>query len=156
MANHRHQSSLEGVLDFSIPLSLTPQQHESARNLVIRLVRHYGLEKTVRKGYRPAALIQATLEHVTSPDTFMTFFLSYIYEDLCSDEGHSIDSDITQALVFFEGFSSWEPKQIHKLHEGLEKFAEYIVENFLLPRSLFPYLYIFLISSEYVLIRNRS
>jgi hypothetical protein len=137
MANHRHQSSLEGVLDFSIPLSLTPQQHESARNLVIRLVRHYGLEKTVRKGYRPAALIQATLEHVTSPDTFMTFFLSYIYEDLCSDEGHAVvgDSDITHALVFFEGFSSWEPEQIHKLHEGLEKFAEYIVENFLLPRS---------------------
>ncbi|KAJ5542992.1 hypothetical protein N7535_005416 [Penicillium sp. DV-2018c] len=133
MATHRHQSSLEGVLDFSIPLSLTPQQHESARNLVIMLVRHYGTEKTVRKGYRPAALIKATLEHVKSPDTFMTFFLSYIYEDLCSDEGHAVDSDITQALVFFEGFSSWESEQIKQLHEGLEKFAEYIVENFLFP-----------------------
>ncbi|CAG8139265.1 unnamed protein product [Penicillium olsonii] len=133
MATHRHQSSLEGVLDFSMPLALTPQQHESARNLVIRFVRHYGPEKTVRKGYRPAALIQATLEHVTSPDTFMTFFLSYIYEDLCSDEGHAVDSDITHALVFFEGFSSWEPEQINKLHRGLEKFAEYVVENFLLP-----------------------
>ncbi|KAJ5674365.1 uncharacterized protein N7477_004299 [Penicillium maclennaniae] len=124
MATHRHQSSLEGVLDFSIPLSLTPQQHKSARSLVIRLVRHYGPEKTVRKGYRPAALIQATLEHVTSPDTFMTFFLSYIYEDLCSEEGHTVNIDITHAL---------EPEQINKLHEGLEKFAEYIVENFLLP-----------------------
>ncbi|KAJ5201644.1 uncharacterized protein N7498_006307 [Penicillium cinerascens] len=129
----RHQSSLEGVLDLSIPLSLTPQQHESARNLVIRLVRHYGPEKTVRNGYRPAALIQATLEHVTSPDTFMTFFLSYIYEYLCSDEGHTVNSDITHALVFFEGFSSWEPEQINKLYESLEKFAEYIVANFLLP-----------------------
>jgi hypothetical protein len=156
MATHRHQSSLEGVLDFSIPLPLTPQQHESARNLVIRLVRHYGSEKTVRKGYRPAALIQATLEHVTSPDTFMTFFLTYIYEDLHSDERHAVDSDITHALVFFEGFSSWEPEQINKLHEGLEKFAEYIVENFFLPRSLIPYIYICLISSGYMLIRNRS
>lgn len=156
MATHRHQSSLEGVLDFSIPLSLTPQQHESARNLVVRLVRHYGSEKTVRKGYRPAALIQATLEHVTSLDTFMAFFLTYIYEDLHSDERHAVDSDITRALVFFEGFSSWEPEQINKLHEGLEKFAEYIVENFLLPRSLIPYIYICLISSVYMLIRNRS
>ncbi|KAJ5853193.1 hypothetical protein N7534_005736 [Penicillium rubens] len=133
MATHRHQSSLEGVLDFSIPLSLTPQQHESARNLVITLVQHYGSEKTGRKGYRPAALIQATLEHVTSPDTFMTFFLTYIYEDLRSDEGHAVDSEITHALVFFEGFSSWEPEQINKLHGVLEKFAEFIVENFLLP-----------------------
>lgn len=122
---------------------------------MIRLVRHYGPEKTVRKGYRPAALIQATLGHVTSPDTFMTFFLSYIYEELCSEEGHAVDIDITHALVFFEGFSSWEPEQINKLHEGLEKFAEYIVENFLLPRSSIPYLYIWT-SSEYMLIRNCS
>ncbi|KAJ5254038.1 hypothetical protein N7524_011218 [Penicillium chrysogenum] len=114
---------------------LIPQQHESARNLVIMLVRHYGSEKTVGKGYRPAALIQATPEHVPSPDTFMTFFLSYIYEDLRSDEGHVVDSDITHALAFFEGFFSWEPEQINKLHEGLEKFAEYIVGNFLLPLS---------------------
>ncbi|KGO73856.1 hypothetical protein PITC_035720 [Penicillium italicum] len=111
----------------------SPSPHESARDLVISLVRHYGSEKTVRKGYRPAALIQATLEHVTSPDTFTAFFLSYIYEDLRSDEGHAFDSDITHALIFFEGFSSWEPEQIDKLHEGLEKFAEYLVENFLLP-----------------------
>ncbi|KAJ5677682.1 uncharacterized protein N7477_003315 [Penicillium maclennaniae] len=133
MATHRHQSSLEGVLDFSVPLSLTREQHESARNLVIRLVRHYGSEKTVRKGYRPAALIQATLEHVTSPDTFMTFFLSYVYEDLCSDVENGVDFDITHALVFFERFSLWIPERINKLHEGLENFAEYIVENFLLP-----------------------
>lgn len=156
MATHRYHSSLEGVLDFSIPLSLTTQQHESARNLVIRFVRHYGSEKTIRKGYRPAALIQATLDHVKSPDTFMTFFLSYIYKVLRSDEGHAVDSDITHALVFFEGFSSWEPEQISKLHEGLESFAEYLVENFLLPRSLIPYIYVCLISSEYILIRNCS
>lgn len=85
----------------------------------------------------------------------MTFFLSYIYEELCSEEGHAVDIDITHALVFFEGFSSWEPEQINKLHEGLEKFAEYIVENFLLPRSSIPYLYIWT-SSEYMLIRNCS
>lgn len=71
----------------------------------------------------------------------MTFFLLYIYEDLCSDDGHPVDSDITHALVIFEGFSSWEPEQINKLHEGLEKVAEYVVENFLLPRSKIPYIY---------------
>ncbi|KAJ5938322.1 hypothetical protein N7466_001456 [Penicillium verhagenii] len=133
MARHRHQASLEGVLDFSVPFSLTPQQHETARNLVTRLIRHYGPEKTVRKGYRPAALVQAILEHVASPDTFMTFFISYIYEALCSDEGHAAESDITHPLLYLEGFSLWEPEKIKMLDGGLEKFAEYIVENFLLP-----------------------
>lgn len=42
------------------------------------------------EGYRPATLIQATLEHVASPDTFMTFFLSYIYDDLNLEEGSTV------------------------------------------------------------------
>ncbi|KAJ5200406.1 hypothetical protein N7472_005610, partial [Penicillium cf. griseofulvum] len=111
----------EPVEEWIIP---DASSHKLARNLVITLVRHYGSEKTVRKGYRPTALIQATLEHVTSPDTFITFFLTYIYKDLRFDEGHAVDSNITHAL---------EPEQINKLHGGLEKFAKYIVENFLLP-----------------------
>ncbi|KAJ5722038.1 hypothetical protein N7488_000073 [Penicillium malachiteum] len=104
MATHRHQSSLEGVLDFSVPFSLTPQQHRSARDLVIRLVQNYGPEKALRKGYRPAALIQATLEHVASPDTFITFFLSYIYDDLVLGGGSTDDSDITPALSYLMDF----------------------------------------------------
>ena len=135
MTTHLHQSSLEGVLDFSLPFSLTSEQHESARNLVIGLTQHYGPERTVRKGYRPATLIQATLEHVASPDTFMTFFLSYVFDVLCPKEGTTTDSDITHILSYFEGFSSWDSEQINKLHEGLEKFGDYIIENFLLPRK---------------------
>ncbi|KAI3277925.1 hypothetical protein DTO003C3_9961 [Penicillium roqueforti] len=46
-----------------------------------------------------AEIIQATLEHVTSPDPSMIFFLTYTYEDLRSDEGHAVDSDITHALL---------------------------------------------------------
>ncbi|KAI3129612.1 hypothetical protein CBS147330_5242 [Penicillium roqueforti] len=80
-----------------------------------------------------AEIIQATLEHVTSPDTFMTFFLTYTYEDLRSDEGHAVDSDITHALVFFEGFSSWEPEQINKLHGGLEKLLSISLKFFSFP-----------------------
>ncbi len=75
----------------------------------------------------------------------MTFFLLYIYEDLCSDERYAVDSDITHALVFFEGFSLWETELIRKLHKGLEKFAGYIVDNFLLPCSLISYLLIYIL-----------
>jgi hypothetical protein len=120
--------------DFSIALSLTPQQLELARNLVIRLVWHYDPEQAVRKGYKPAALIQATLQYVASPDTFLTFFLSYIYEALFSNEQYAVDFDINHTISYLDGFASWDSERIQNLNEALEKFAEYIVDNFLLPR----------------------
>ncbi|KAL2382611.1 hypothetical protein RJ035_006036 [Blastomyces gilchristii] len=136
MALHRHQSSLEKVLDFSQPFSLTPQQHQAATTLFRYLIQHYGLEQTIQPGYKPAALIQATFEHVTSKDAFLLFFFSHIYENLCSGVANPIDSDITVALSFFDGFSSWDQNQKQNADGAIESFAEYIVENFLLPRML--------------------
>lgn len=134
MALHRHQSSLEKVLDFSQPFSLTPQQRQAATTLFRYLIQHYGLERTIQSGYKPAALIQATFEHVTSKDAFLLFFFSHIYENLCSGVANPIDSDITVVLSFFDGFSSWDQNQKQNANGAIESFAEYIVENFLLPR----------------------
>ncbi|KAJ5798999.1 uncharacterized protein N7503_006504 [Penicillium pulvis] len=108
MAMHRHQSSLEGLW-------------------------HYDPEQTVRKGYKPAALIQATLQYVASPDTFLTFFLSYIYEALFSNEQYAVDFYINHTISYLDGFASSDSERIQNLNEALEKFAEYIVDNFLLP-----------------------
>ncbi|KAJ5784127.1 uncharacterized protein N7518_009804 [Penicillium psychrosexuale] len=139
MAGNRHQSSLEGVLDFLIPFSLTSQQRESARDLVIQLVQYYGPEQTVQKGYKPAALIYAILEHFEAPDTafpdtFLNFFLSYIYEYLCSTEELVVDFEMTRTLSFFDNWAKWGPEQINDLKKAIEAFAEFIVDNFLLPR----------------------
>ncbi|KAJ5950264.1 uncharacterized protein N7479_008677 [Penicillium vulpinum] len=132
MAARRRQFS-EGVFSFSMPLSLTLQQCESAKYLVIKLVRHYGPDQTVRKGYKPAALIHAMLEQVASLDTFLNLFLSFIYEDLCSDMVSVVDFDITCALSYLDGFASWESEQIINLNKAIENFAELIVDEFLLP-----------------------
>ncbi|CAI7627392.1 unnamed protein product [Penicillium glandicola] len=134
MAAHHHQFYLEVVLDFSISFSLTLQQRESAKLLVIKLVRHYRPGQTVQKVYKPAALIHAILERVASLDTFLNFFLSYIYQDLCSTEGPVMDFDITYALSYFDDWALWEPEQINNLNKAIENFAEFVVDNFLLPR----------------------
>jgi hypothetical protein len=70
MAQHRHQSSLESVLDFSPSFFLTPPQNQKATALIDKLIWHYGLEQTVQKGYKPAILIQETYHRVASRDTF--------------------------------------------------------------------------------------
>ncbi|QSS55924.1 hypothetical protein I7I53_03944 [Histoplasma capsulatum var. duboisii H88] len=133
MALHQHQSSLEKVLEFSQSFSLTAQQHRAATTLFRYLIQHYGLEQTIQPGYKSAALIQATFEHVTSKDAFLLFLFSHIYKNLCSGVANPIDSDITVVLSFFDGFSSWDQNQKQNANGAIESFAEYIVENFLLP-----------------------
>nr|XP_001390780.2 hypothetical protein ANI_1_264044 [Aspergillus niger CBS 513.88]XP_001395751.2 hypothetical protein ANI_1_824104 [Aspergillus niger CBS 513.88] len=130
---HRHQSSLEKVLNFSKPFSLPPHQSQSAANLLQVLIQCYGPERSARKGYKPAALIKATYEHVVAKDTFLTFFFSSIYENLCSQPADLIDSDITIVLTFFDNFTSWSPDEKNKAKSAIEEFADYIIENFLLP-----------------------
>ena len=94
MAQHRHQSSLESVLDLSPSFFLTPPQNQKATALIDKLIWHYGLEQTVQKGYKPAILIQETYHRVASRDTFLRFFFSYIYEI------SMIPTNLTLTLIF--------------------------------------------------------
>lgn len=74
MTQHRHQSSLESVLDFLSLFFLTPPQNQKAAALLDKLIWYYGLEQTVQKGYKPAILIQETYRRVASRNTFLRFF----------------------------------------------------------------------------------
>ncbi|EZF75418.1 hypothetical protein H105_03005 [Trichophyton soudanense CBS 452.61] len=128
MSLHRHQSSLEGILDFLEPFSLTPQQSSSAKSLLDMLVKEYGLDREIEKRYKPAKLIHVTLEHVFSKDSFLTLFFTFLHENLTG-----ATSDITLALSYFEDISSWEPTARNDVMSALEKFAQYMVTQFFLP-----------------------
>lgn len=91
----------------------------------MRLVEHYGPQTTVRKGYKPAALIQATLQHVASPDTFLTFFFSYIYEYLCSKKN-------LPENVFRQQSSPWEAlgkMYINAITDIVRDFSNHVLES---------------------------
>ncbi|EFE41037.1 conserved hypothetical protein [Trichophyton verrucosum HKI 0517] len=135
MALHRHQSSLERVLDFSTPFSLNSQQRQRATTLLRSLVQLYGVEQTIRRRFKPASLIQLTFEHIKAQDAFLSFYFSFLYENLCPGVTDSTEPDITVALSFFDDFSTWDQNQKEDVNRASEKFAEYIVENFLLPLS---------------------
>ncbi|OAL75678.1 hypothetical protein A7D00_1278 [Trichophyton violaceum] len=133
MALHRHQSSLERVLDFSPPFSLNSQQRQRAATLLRSLVQLYGVEQTICHGFKPASLIQFTFEHVKAQDAFLSFYFSFLYENLCPGVTDSTEPEVTVALSFFDDFSTWDQNQKEDVNRASEKFAEYIVENFLLP-----------------------
>lgn len=138
MAQHRHQSYLESVLDFSPSFFLTPLQNQKATALLDKLIWYYGLEQTVHKGYKPAILIQETYHRVASRDTFLKFFFSYIYEIFNDTNEPDVDIDISVALSYVDNFigdPSQDSSKIINVKEAVEKFAEYIVDNFFLPRT---------------------
>lgn len=74
-------------------------------------------------------------ERVTSKDTFARFFFLHIYERLNAG-GESGDADMDSVLSYLESFvgdRSMDPSRMMRIKGALEDFAEYIVDNFLLP-----------------------
>ncbi|GBF66797.1 hypothetical protein TMEN_9518 [Trichophyton mentagrophytes] len=128
MPSHRHQSSLEAILDFWEPFSLTPQQASLARRLLDILVEDYGLEREIEKRYKPAKLIYTMLELVLSKDSFLTLFFTFLHEHLTSGP-----SNITLALSYFEDIGTWEPAARNDVASALEEFAHYMITQFFLP-----------------------
>ena len=94
------------------------------------LVKEYGLDREIENRYKPAKLIHVTLEHVFSKDSFLTLFFTFLHENLTG-----ATSDITLALSYFEDISSWEPTARNDVMSALEKFAQYMVTQFFLPRA---------------------
>ncbi|KAH8427790.1 uncharacterized protein LDX57_005495 [Aspergillus melleus] len=129
MARHRHQSSVESVLEFSPPFPLAPHQKNKAQILLHNFIRHYGLEQIVQKGYKPAKLIQATHDRVACQDTFLRFFFLFIYVKPSDLKESNVDADFSAALSYVESFIE-DPTNVKA---AIEDFAEYIMDNFLLP-----------------------
>jgi hypothetical protein len=130
MSLHRHQSSLEDVLNFSELFLLTPQQHQTARSLLNAFTEHYGPKQRSQKGYLPATLIRSIFNYVTSKDTFLAFFFTYLYECLTK-----VNSDIALALSYFNDFASWDAVMQGKVMGAVEEFADFMVTQFFLPRA---------------------
>lgn len=140
MSYHRHQSSLEAILDFSPAFSLTLDRRQAAEIFFNKLIDIYHPERISPKGYRPAGLIQAIFDRVAAKDAFLIFFFSFICDTLSQRTEDTIENDIMVYLADFDDISSWDSQKLSHVKAAIETFAEYIVENFLLPRMGYLYL----------------
>lgn len=138
MAQHHRQSSLESILDFSLSLFLPAQQSQRAQSLLNRLIQTYGLQKTIQKGYKPAVLIKEIFERVKAGDTFLRFFFSYIYDISGRSKELGSSPDFPHILSSVDDFIR-DPRpdasSENNINLAVENFAEYIVDNFLFPRT---------------------
>lgn len=145
MSSHRHQSSLEGILDFSEPFSLTPQQSDSAKRLLGVFI-HQGLwaRASDGKGLQACEInLRYARPYHCKRLIFDIFFLTYIHESLAN-----LTTNITLALSLFEDIASREPAARSDVMSALEGFAHYMVTQFFLPRMCHVFCFLLLSNSS--------
>ncbi|KAK0655444.1 hypothetical protein B0T16DRAFT_396971 [Cercophora newfieldiana] len=124
--SHRHQSSLEGIIDFSEahPIFENSQQRAQAVNRFRRIVTHFEnneqpASSRYGEGYNRPALVRLTFEYARSPesqDKFLkAFFQSLALGMLDDSDGIDLDDNLAsfRELVF--------------------SFADHLIYHFFLP-----------------------
>ncbi|KAI3322875.1 hypothetical protein HD806DRAFT_119437 [Xylariaceae sp. AK1471] len=121
---HRHQSSLEGVIDFSAETPLGTNQRNDAKRRFYRIVEHFGASGTIDNRvpplYEPPRLVRCTYEYALSDesrDNFLRAFFQAMALSL-TGQGDGNDGDLND----LEDFRS--------LFFG---FASYLLDHFFLP-----------------------
>jgi hypothetical protein len=124
--SHRHQSSLEGLIDFSAsePLFANEQERAQAVGRFRRIVDHFeAVEQTASRygdGYNRPALVRLTFEYARSQeskDRFLgAFFRSLAIGMLDDDNVNFSDNSV-----------------VADFREAVFGFAEFLMANFFLP-----------------------
>lgn len=131
----RHQSSMEGVIDFATQKLLEPDERSSATDIFNQIVAQYEPSQTTRQGYKRVTLLRLTYESVVSRDNFLSCFFLFIETELLQGEDVS-QLSLSQALTRYINLDSWNRQQ-RKLYETcLVTFSDYLVDNFFLPCML--------------------
>ena len=125
MAHHRHQASLEGFLDFSNPRTLSADQRERASRKFYEIVDYFDEPGSTRgASYNRPRLIRLTYEYALSDESrdllLQTFFHSI---------GLNFDDDDEGFLLAGDGGE--------ELRSSVLEFADYLMDNFYLPRIVF-------------------
>lgn len=122
-ALHRHQSSLEGIIDFSAQPPLTPAQRLSAGRRFNQLVNHFDVpDGSSSKGYDRVKLVRLTYEYARSEESKGNFLRAFFeFAELPINGDEDIDVDLGDA------------DRQARLRDSLLDFAEYLFQNFFLP-----------------------
>jgi hypothetical protein len=83
-------------------------------------------------GYCPVTLIQVMKVEVSEKDEFLSFFFSFIKQDLLYEDDEE-RIGLGQVLSHLAPFPQLPSEQKDALRESLVAFAKYLVDNFLLP-----------------------
>ena len=137
--HHRHQSSLETVIDFTTEPPLSPHARQQAARKFHRIVDHFDNAVNlgaaagvgVGSGYRRARLVRLTYDYALSPvsqDNFLRAFFRAL--ELSMDNGEDDGNDNENDNENDNGIDTALDDQLQSKVFG---FADYLFDNFFLP-----------------------
>lgn len=118
---HRHQSSLEAVIDFSAEAPLGINQRNNARRRFYRIVEYFGAGgaiDSVPPQYEPPRLVRCTYEYALSDGSRDNFLRAFFRAMALPLAGQDNDDDLDD---------------LDNLRPLLFRFASYLFDNFFLP-----------------------
>lgn len=120
---HRHQSSLEGILEFSSRPPLNPTQRQTAACQFIRLVDHFNSTPPPGDNYDRVQLVRLTYEYARSEESKENFLRAF-FESI----GHPLHEENNEISIDLSNPDD-------RLLNSIRSFADYLFENFFLPRE---------------------
>lgn len=120
-ALHRHQSSLESIIDFSAQPPLEPDLRLSASRRFYEIVNHFDVSGSGNNGeYDRINLVRLTYEYARSEESKGNFLRAFFQSAALPMDGDEA-IDLSDADLEAE------------LRTSLFNFAEYLLDNFFLP-----------------------
>lgn len=130
-AHHRHQASLESILDFSSPQSLLNANELAQAGSIFNNLTNHCEPVQSNEPYKKVTLARLTYEHAESKEIFLHQF--FIFLDT-QKHPHG-PPDFTRAM---SQFSSFDPatssvSQKKEVEVVVNLFGEYLFSNFFSP-----------------------
>lgn len=122
---HRHQSSLESVIDFLAKAPLGINQRNDARRRFYRIVEHFGAGgaiDSVPLQYEPPRLVRCTYEYALSDESRDNFLRAFFQAMALSLTGQGNDNDA-------------DLDDLEDLRSLFFGFASYLLDHFFLPSN---------------------
>jgi hypothetical protein len=142
--HHRHQSSLEAILNFSPTPPLPLGQRIQGKDVLMKLLAYYRQSSaspspnSKPKPYRPADLLELVHEHAVSDlgrDNVLRYLLSSLLDG--EVELQAGLNDLSDALALLADFDSWNEPRKTRIVAQIEVIAEHLINRFFLPRKNF-------------------
>ena len=120
--HHRHQSSLEGILDFSQKPPLSEAQYQSASLSFRQLINYFDNlpHDRASKDYDRVKLVRFTFEYARSQVSQGNFLRAFFETANIPLDGEEVDLSDADRLA--------------NLKDSINNFADYLFESFFLPR----------------------
>ncbi|KAL7950151.1 hypothetical protein V8C42DRAFT_309616 [Trichoderma barbatum] len=120
-SHHRHQSSLEGVINFSQRPLLTPEQRAHVKRRFYQIVNHFDSPgRNNGEKYNRPLLIRYTYEFALSEES-RDIFLQAFFQSMALSIDDERDLDFS------------DNEMIEKLASTFSNFSDYLLDNFFLP-----------------------